>query len=160
SDNIYCRGVHLVQVIHYVPPPRKEASEARQPVERPAEAPVVRDLPAPTLREELTRCVECVQIRKVKDGNDTEYPVSLPGHVPSALLARGKWQGIPPLAGVVSHPVLLPDGTLLATPGYDPDSGLLLWLPSGLQVEVKEHPTRDDAVAACGVLLDVVSDFP
>jgi hypothetical protein len=64
------------------------------------------------------------------------------------------------MEGVVSHPVLLPDGTILTTPGYHADSGLLLWLPDGLEVSVPEEPTRADAVWSKNVLLDVVSDFP
>jgi hypothetical protein len=59
-----------------------------------------------------------------------------------------------------SHPVLLPDGRVLAKPGYHPESGSLLWLPPGLEVDVPDSPTLADARAARDVLLDPVVNFP
>jgi hypothetical protein len=149
AEGLYQRGGQLVRVV------RTEAPGAR--VRRPDAAPVIRALPGPILREELSRHVAFVKPGKDGDG---EQPAQGPGHVVSAIAARGVWEGFPHLAGIVSHPVLLPNGQVLATPGFHDDSGLLLWLPDGLLVEVGDRPTQADAVAARSVLLDVVADFP
>jgi hypothetical protein len=93
-------------------------------------------------------------------GQKGPRPDHPPGWCVSAVLARGYWEGIPHLEGVIDHPVLRPDGTILEQRGYDESTGLLL----AKQVKVPripEHPTRDDAVAACNLLFDeVVCDFP
>jgi hypothetical protein len=151
---LYQRGGCLVRVL------QREPDDRQDKVRRPQESLIVRDLPEAILREELTKYTDFVNVRKTKDGGTVEALAHPPGHVVAAIARRGLWQGIPHLHGVVSHPVLLGDGSLLARPGYDAASGLLLRLPAGLDVQVKEQPTRDDAVLAIGVLLDVVSDFP
>ena len=56
-------------------------------------------------------------------------------------------------------PILRSDGTVLQTPGYDPDTGLY-YEPDGAIIEVPASPTRDDALAATEVLLEVIADFP
>jgi hypothetical protein len=67
---------------------------------------------------------------------------------------------VPHLEAVVTHPVLLPDGTVLAASGYHRPSGLLVALPKDLAVSVSEFPTRADAAAAVADLLDPVAEFP
>ncbi len=54
-------------------------------------------------------------------------------------------------------PVLRPDGSILVDPGYDPETCLLV--PIACPV-VPDRPSKDDAVRARDVFLDVVSDFP
>jgi hypothetical protein len=152
APGLYCRGGQLTQVVRH-------GGEGKQRIRRPTSAPVVRPLPQPLLREELTRLVECVRLVKVGD-KVQENKAPLPGHVVQTIHCRGVWEGIPHLAGVVAHPALLPDGSILATPGYDPESGLLLWLPDGLTVDVPDEPTQEDAIRSRDALLNVVSDFP
>jgi hypothetical protein len=152
AQGLYQRGGVLVQVVRHEP-------EGKQRINRPPAAPLVRALPAALLREELTRYVQCVRVEN-KAGNLVEVPATMPGHVVSTVHARGVWKGLPHLEGVYSHPVLLPDGAVLAGPGYHPDSGILLWTPPGLEVSVPERPTRGDAVRACHELFDAVIDFP
>ena len=67
--------------------------------------------------------------------------------------------GLPYLAGVVTAPVLKPDGTISTAPGYDADTGLL-HLPDGVKVSVPDDPTQVQAKAAAALLLDLVGDFP
>jgi hypothetical protein len=64
------------------------------------------------------------------------------------------------LEAVVPHPVVRPDGTILATSGYDPCSRLLACLPRDLTLSVPDQPTRADVAAAVATLDDVIHDFP
>jgi hypothetical protein len=156
ADNLYQRGRQLVQVLQHVPNPTAER-EPGQRVRRSDGAPIVRTIPSPLLRNELSRYVRFA--RRDKEGELQE--ASVPGYTVATIHARGEWRGFPSLDGVVSHPVLLHrDGTILATPGYDARSGLLLWMPGGLEVSVPEAPRLIDALLAKRVLLDIVSDFP
>jgi putative DNA primase/helicase len=56
--------------------------------------------------------------------------------------------------------VLRPDGTILARPGYDPDTGLL-FEPGGIDFpKVPEKPSSNDVARALSLLLDLVDQFP
>jgi hypothetical protein len=83
-----------------------------------------------------------------------------PGWLVNAVHLAGRWPGVRELDAVVTHPVFLPDGTVLAAPGYDPGTRLLVAVPPGLAVPVPDNPTPATARAAVGRLLDVVADFP
>jgi hypothetical protein len=150
--NLYQRGGSLVRVLRHEP-------EGKQRIVRPAAAPIIRPLPAALLREELTAHVECVRRVKMKEGFE-DRPASLPGHVVSTIHVRGHWRGLPSLEAVYSHPVLLPDGSVLAEPGYHSDSGLMLWLPDGLHISVPHQPSYAEMVYARQALRRVVCDFP
>jgi hypothetical protein len=151
ARDLYQRGRQLVQILSH----RDEGKKPKERIRRADSAPVVRPLPTAILREELSRYVEFVALRKGR-----LQPAHVPGYAVSAINARGVWRGLPDLEVVVSHPVLLPDGSILADPGYHRESGLFLWLPEGLEVSVPEAPTLADAVRARDELLDVVQDFP
>ena len=147
---VYQRGGCLVRVL--------EATDEQAPlgtVRRPVGAPVVRSFCPPSLRELMSRCVRWVQ-----PTNMEPKPVHPPMWSVNAVLARGAWPAVRPLEAVVTHPVLLPDGTVLATRGYDRGSGLLVRAPANLAVAVPDRPTRDDVRGAAAALLDVVCDFP
>jgi hypothetical protein len=80
-----------------------------------------------------------------------------------ALLARGSWR-LPDLAGVVEAPTIRVDGSLLADPGYDEASGLLLRADADLCREVAAgvpaRPKLDDARRAIDTLAEVFKEFP
>ena len=74
------------------------------------------------------------------------------------ILARERRWTIPRVSGIITTPTLRPDGSLLATPGYDPRSELYL-LP-GLQLPpIPERPTDEQAQAALELLTDLFSEF-
>ncbi|MER8854425.1 bifunctional DNA primase/polymerase [Mesorhizobium australicum] len=82
-----------------------------------------------------------------------------PKPVADILLERdGDWR-LPNLTGVITTPTLRPDGSVLATPGYDAATRLLLLSPPAMP-PVAERPTRDDAAAALALLCDLLGDFP
>jgi putative DNA primase/helicase len=91
---------------------------------------------------------------------EKEYiPADAPKDVASFILHRaGEWQ-FRPVNGVITTPTLRPDGTILQAAGYDPATRLILVDPPALPV-MPERPTRDDAIAALGLLSELLVEFP
>lgn len=86
-------------------------------------------------------------------------PKNPPKDVAKIVLAReGYWQ-FRKITGVITTPTLRPDGTILAEPGYDARTGLLLLKPPKLPT-IPERPTRDDAMQALRTLGGLLDDFP
>jgi putative DNA primase/helicase len=86
--------------------------------------------------------------------------VDCPRAIVDAYSARaGDWK-LRPLLGVVTAPVLRPDGTVLDQPGYD-QSTHLIFEPNGVTFpRVPEAPTRAHAERALVLLKDPIRDFP
>ena len=154
DPDLFQRGGMLVHVLEV-----QTDDESTALVRRPDPTPVIRDVPHPLLRERLTRCANWVQWRG--SGADAKL---VPAHPPdwcvAAVGARKDWPPVRRLEAVVPHPVVLHDGSVLASSGYDPRSRLLVCLPRGLTVGVPDRPTRADVAAAAADLSDVVADFP
>ncbi len=76
-----------------------------------------------------------------------------------AVSRRDSFGAIRVLNGVLEHPFVRPDGSLVTTPGFDPQTGIYL---AG-QVEFEAgppNPTHADARAAWQTLRELLSDFP
>jgi putative DNA primase/helicase len=75
--------------------------------------------------------------------------------IAETILARGTWP-LPPLAGVIEHPVITAHGRIIDTPGYD--AGTALYLahdpPSGY-VRPPLAPSRAVAEAALQIIVDI-----
>jgi hypothetical protein len=127
AKGLYQRGHQLFQVQEHDPRQHKD-----EYVRRPERTPLIRPLPPAILREELSRHVRFVERKRGEEGQTKGTNAHPPPWTVSAIASRGIWPSLPHLEGVYSHPVLLPDGTLLAQPGHDRNSGLLLHLPDGL----------------------------
>ena len=84
-----------------------------------------------------------------------------PEMVANILLKReGEWN-FPYLRGIIAHPTIRHDGTLLNASGYDKASGYYLALPSDLNMpSISEAPSRGECVAALGVLEGLLDEFP
>jgi putative DNA primase/helicase len=82
-----------------------------------------------------------------------------PKPVGEQILAMTDEWPFPPLAGVISCPTLRRDGSLLATAGYDNATGLYLTDTLDLPA-IPERPSRQDALEALGLLLDLLDEFP
>jgi hypothetical protein len=151
DPDIYQRGEVLVHVI------RTERDEESEHLRRPAGSPQIRVVPMALLRDRLTAVVEFEKF----DGRCKEYVLAHPPDwCVKAVEARGQWDGIRHLEGVVDVPVLRPDGTLLDRPGYD-EMTRLLYLPKGPAPIVPDRPTTNREVrVAVRVLMDLVTDFP
>ena len=86
--------------------------------------------------------------RRRKDWIDKDCP----NVIGETLLAReGVWQ-VPVLLGIVHTPQLRADGSLLTTPGYDPQTQLLFKPDGEVFPEIPDRPSKEDAARA----LDVV----
>ena len=83
---------------------------------------------------------------KARDGELVRQDVTLPDRVARLYLdRRGEWQ-LRPLDGIASAPLLAADGSARAAEGYD--ARTRLWCERIPEVDVPEHPTKDEARAA------------
>jgi hypothetical protein len=104
---------------------------------------------------ERIRFVKRAVVRNMPVTVDVEVPRQLPAFM---LARRGRWT-YRYLRGVVSVPVIRPDGSIAAREGYDASTGLLLAnLPDDLRVP--ERPTPADAVEALRTLSELLRGFP
>ncbi len=67
---------------------------------------------------------------------------------------------LPPLAGIISTPLLLQTGRLIDQPGYDAETGLFFEPLGTVFPPIPERPTREDALAALAILDDLLCEFP
>lgn len=112
------------------------------------EPPVLQPVTKEVLRCELTEVAVCMK-RGPKNTRTPDLPkLEFMGD----LLARSQLT-FPRLAGLTNSPVLLDDGCILLTPGYDWRSGWY-YNPANRRCvpHVPEHPTREDAIYAARYL--------
>ncbi len=70
----------------------------------------------------------------------------------------GHWK-LPVLAGIINAPTLRRDGSLLAKPGYDTQTGLLVDFRGQAFPRIPNQPTQTDAVASLAVLDELLNGF-
>jgi hypothetical protein len=146
--DLYCRSGELVRVVRDGAPPPN--------VKRQPGTPTIRSVPAATLLEELTRVQAFVKF----DRREGCWVPGVPNAATlSALAARGAWAELRPLRALLEAPALRPDGSIIQTPGYDPQTGYL-FEPSIDFPAVPDRPSKDEAIRARDALIDVVADFP
>lgn len=146
DDQLYQRGGRLVHVARGV---------SRDGIDRPKDNPRVLSVPLAGLRERLTRICRFV----VAVDNDKSKRTHPPKWCYEAIAARGQWSEIRLLAGIVTSPVLRPDGSVLCVSGYDSQTALL-FDSQGVTYPILERPSRADAIRAAESLLELVADFP
>lgn len=145
DGEIYKRGGELVHVI--TPAPTTPGAKVM---------PQIRSLPLPTLR---VRLAQCARFMKFVQSDRVWKRTPPPDKIVQAVFARGTWDHVRPLVGVISAPTMRADGSILQRPGYDEASGLLL-IPNASYIEVPDAPSLEDARQAADAILDVVCDFP
>ena len=98
--------------------------------------------------------------RTYKKRGDHEVPATPSTTVLRAVLAATEWPGARPLRGVVTAPVIRPDGRILQEPGYDPDTWLY-YAPTLPIPPVPDFPDTVDVANAKNVIFgQVLADFP
>jgi hypothetical protein len=145
---IYQRGRYLCEI--------QEAGPAPKWLHRPPDLPRIAPSSAAHLRELASKvaCFDVVNPRTLRSIRDLP-----PAWLIETLMARKKWC-FPPIEGVVNVPTLCPDGSLLVTEGYDPDTGLYLDYNGITFPTIEISPTREQAQQAVETLWEVFQDFP
>ncbi|MBK8751712.1 MAG: hypothetical protein IPL99_08705 [Candidatus Competibacteraceae bacterium] len=85
---------------------------------------------------------------------------NVPDSIAKTVLARSGLWNFPVLTGVIGAPTIRPDGSLLATPGYDPATGLFFDAQGETFPPIPDHPTREQGRAALDVLIREVLTNP
>lgn len=129
----------------------------------------VREIEAAALRRLLADHTFCYRVKPVKPpkGSPPDAPVTfaeteaLPGaQTCRDVLSATVWDGVPPLAGVSTSPVLRPDGSLVQDPGYDEATGVY-YSPTLDVGRIPDRPDEDGVERARRfVLEDVLGNFP
>ena len=87
-------------------------------------------------------------------------PANCPGGIAEGLLARvGRWR-FPLMTAITECPVLLEDGGVLDTPGYDARTGILFDPGATKFPPIEKTPSRLQGEAALDVILGLIKDFP
>jgi len=146
---LYQRGSVVVRAM------RSPAATIRDVYRRAEGILMLREVDAPYLVEVLTRAASWY-----RPSRDDLVLVDCPERIARTYLARaGHWR-LPQLIGVIETPTLRPDGSILATPGYDPAT-CLLYEPGSVRFpEIPDEPSTDDALRALAVLKWIIKDFP
>jgi hypothetical protein len=140
DESMYQRAGKLVHVVHEL---------------NNDSAPRISVMAAPTLRERLTVFAEFVT-----ESDEGELrSIHPPKWCYEAIAARGRWPGIRTLDGVVTAPVMRPDGSVLSRAGYDSQTRLF-FEPQGVVFPIADSPNHDDAIKSATSLLEIVKDFP
>jgi len=94
------------------------------------------------------------------DGRSQSFvAIDAPLKVALTLKQRvGRWK-LPIITGLINAPTLRDDGSIQATEGYDPASGLLFDFAGATFPTIPDRPTKDEANAALGLLSDLISGF-
>jgi len=125
------------------------------------------------LRNEISRAATFQRFKPKKETEeDTEdsdqkktkwfaVPCEPPINLVRGIMALDAWN-IPYIKGLISAPVIRPDGSLLLDAGYDSDVGLCYRpAPALILPPIPENPTKEDAITAANfVMNEVLKDFP
>jgi hypothetical protein len=98
----------------------------------------------------------------VRPGRRGYTPVSPPEKALSTILSLPQQElQFRPLRRIISTPVLLKNGNIFMTPGYDEFSGLYYAPSPGFNVPfISETPTAEEMSDACELIGEIVCDFP
>jgi hypothetical protein len=111
------------------------------------------------LRYEAGGLTQFWKWHKMPNGDSVEQLLDPPATICKSVLSLGAHRGLKPLEAVITAPTLRPDGSVLATPGYDPATRLL-YECAGTAPTVPERPTDSQARAALDALWKPFSTFP
>jgi len=149
--DVYHRGGILVRVT-------TDETETKCMVS-PLGSPRISRHPDSVLQLKIADSARCRSNRKRPDGTFAHVDVHPPVWLAKTIGELGQWDEFPYLQAVVETPVLKPDGSVLDTPGYDVDTGIL-FLPAREYPLVPKRPTPEDVSHSREVLEAVFEDFP
>jgi putative DNA primase/helicase len=145
-SEIYVHGSQLVQ-------PVIEECEAAH--DRKTKVARLRPMTEVTMTEAMSAAAVWLRQNAKGDWLRTDPPLK----VAKTLLEReGRWH-LPRVVGVITCPTLRPDGSLLAAPGYDPATRLLVVSPPPMPA-IPEAPTKAEAETALKFIDKLLDEFP
>ena len=147
TAQVYQRAHRLSRIVRGVPAPPW--------LRRSTEAPIIIEADPAWLRLLAQRAASWTRFDKRTKAYE---PILPPREVIETLVALQDWH-FPPLHGVIEAPTLRPDGSLLDTPGYDPETYLYLETSMTFPV-LPDTPAYEDAKRALCVLAEPFCDFP
>jgi hypothetical protein len=151
DSSIFSRSGLLVHIV-------RGASGKSQSIRRAATMPRIVPMAIATLRERLARSASFVRVCETEHGRGKEA-----AHPPEwcckAIHARGNYPELRPLEGISGVPILRSDGSVFASPGYDPETALI-YDPTHESMKLPAEPDRGQAIKARELLLKIVADFP
>lgn len=153
APEVYQRGNLLVRTL------RTPKAGKQSRIDRPEGTPRIAVVPGAFIRELLTRVADILKPAANKKGEIELIPAHPPDYTISAILSRGHYPAIRGLEAVVETPTIRPDGTILDTPGWDAETGLL-YVPNADFPPIPQTPSRGLARVAADNLLDLVGNFP
>ena len=148
---VYQRGLQLVRVAHL------EEEILLQGCSLPSGSVVISEILKALMQIKLQETIKWEKYNKNKESWGPADPC--PKITAALLESAGEWGKIPKLLGISETPVLTPDGDILFSRGYD--SGTGLYIDANVSnLNLPEHPTRDDAIRAKNILYEPFEEFP
>lgn len=122
--------------------------------------PIIEPIPLETLHLILSSCADWRAWRKI-DGEMKLVHTTPPDKVVRGVHKMKRYPAeIPELEAVIETPMILSDGRVVQSPGYDEESRLLYLEPDELRGHsVPDEPSRADVEDARDLLLDLICDF-
>jgi len=100
-------------------------------------------------------------VRQVRHWEPKMFPMESANQAHAAARMGDGVPNVRPLGAVTSTPTVRADGSILATPGYDPATRMLYLPEPGLKVPaVSDAPTSAEVEAAADLLRKIVAEFP
>ena len=120
--------------------------------------PFINELSDARLRHHLSRAADFFEVNSHGIRRDVPPPMDVTRDI--RFQDPVNWR-LPVLDAVIEAPTIRTDGTVLAQPGYDPQSQLYLIPGAGLHdLDIPDVPTRDHLDVSVEMILDVFADFP
>lgn len=122
----------------------------------------LRAVEATAMREYMTRAANFYEPRKGPDGEPRKKPAAPNAGFTQAYVARAGLGTcrLPVCRGLVGHPTIRADGSLLWDEGWDPATGLIVDHGGVSFPAVPDAPTREQAAQALETLKEVIKGFP
>jgi hypothetical protein len=151
---LFQRGTNIFRIFSL--PEERKTRWGRTALTRHPGTLVLEPLCPAALSDYFGRIIRWQRIKK-QGGNFASYDVDCPPQVAVYYRSRTNDWKLPVLNGIISAPILRPDGTVLYRAGYDRATGLFLtedW------PEINPKPTRDDAIQAMASIVETFNEFP
>jgi putative DNA primase/helicase len=112
-----------------------------------ATIPAISPVTPPMMLRALGLAAKWLAINKKLEPVQIDPPADVATHILGMI---GEWP-FPPLRGIIATQTMRYDGTLLTRPGYDPDTGLVLFNPPPMP-PIPDQPTKREALEALALL--------